>query len=166
MKTPRRGIALSVLGAGWIAAALVACGAPSASAGQAGSSDPNCRKSTVSASRRTDKGRTIRVDVFPAGVEIDGRYLWMFDDNKDGRIDSRDVRFRDSIGFRDRNDPQAPVRTPREARIRRVYISARGASLDRRGERPVKVYARLCFGMAQVVKPVRPMGRGSKPTRT
>lgn len=166
MKPPRRLMTLSMLGAGWIAALSAAPGGGRAEAGQPGSSDPACRQSTVSASRMTSWGRAIHVDTFPAGVEIQARYLPDFDDNKDGRIDSRDVRFRDSIGFRERDDPRAPVRTPREARIKRVYISARGASLDRRGERPVKVYARLCFGMAQVVKPARPIGRGSKPTST
>jgi hypothetical protein len=150
MKTPRRMIASSVLRAGWIVAVLVAASAAPVDAGQAGSSDPACRKSTVTASRMTSMGRLIHVDTFPAGVEIERRYLSLFDDNKDGRVDARDARFRDSIGFRDRDDSRAAVRTPREARIRRVYLSARGASLDRRGQRPVKVYALRCFGMAQV----------------
>ncbi|UAL10963.1 hypothetical protein [Caulobacter segnis] len=137
----------------WIAVALVVFVGARADAGQSGSSDPACRKSTASASRMTSSGRLIHVDTFPAGVEIQARYLPYFDDDKDGRIDGGDVRFRDSIGFRDRDDPRAPVRTPRESRIKRVYLSARGASLDRWGRRPVKVYALRCFGMAQPVEP-------------
>lgn len=166
MKTPWRWRAWPVLGLGWILAVSYASASGRANAEQPGSSDPACRKSTVSASRMTSSGRLIHVDTFPAGVEIRGRYLTLFDDNKDGRIDGHDARFRDSIGFRDRNDPRAPVRAPREARIKRVYLSARGASLDRRGERPVKVYALSCFGLAQLVKPARPIGRGSKQSPT
>ncbi|USQ95690.1 hypothetical protein [Caulobacter sp. RL271] len=85
MKTPRRMIASSVLRAGWIVAVLVAASAAPVDAGQAGSSDPACRKSTVTASRMTSMGRLIHVDTFPAGVEIERRYLSLFDDNKDGR---------------------------------------------------------------------------------
>lgn len=156
MNSPHRLPKAPDLGARWFAVLLMGASATGAVAGTQ-PNDPACSASTVTSEQMTSMGRVIHVDTWPAGVEIDARRLPLFDDNKDGKLDTRDARFRDSIGFR--TDPRSPVRPPSELGIRRVYLSSRGASLDREGKRPTKIYARSCFGMAQLVAPKRPPRR-------
>ena len=121
----------------WALIPAIACASPPR--------DPACDKPAASWSRKPLSGKPLLIGIWPAGAEISPLYLPLYDNNKDKVLDARDARYLDSVGFHLRG----AVQSPEAAGIKRVYLwRGEPATLDRQRRKPIKLYARTCFGLA------------------